>query len=375
MKDRIRTLLVSVFLMSSLFCCFAIYANNMSNTHKPGMTVITLQSAYPRHLTHLGDLPYQFADLVKKLAGNTMQIRVLKPGRAVNTLDLEAEVHKGTVDAAFSGLSYKRINNPALELFTAVPFGPSAIEYAGWMYSGGGIQLLNKQLKNENIVLFPSALLPAEASGWFKKEINKPADLRGLKIRAYGLTRKIFEALGAKTVMLPGDQIYQALKNNTIDAAEYSTPSSDLGLKLYKVANYYYFPGWHQPATFLYIYLNKDKWQQLTLQQQTIIRTACEHLVFHTFIKLQDAQQQALDTLQTKTNIKQWSPVMLHSFLRAWQKVSQNISAHNPAFKKILNSINKYRKQHQVWEHIHSVPSDVALGASQIKEAHMSSRT
>ena len=345
-KNTIKQSLISLFIIGSLCCFTTLFAAKSCHKPRTKVTVITLQSAYPKHLTHLGDLPYQFAHLVEKLSGNSIKVIVHEPEKAVS---------HGTIDAAFSGLSYKITNNPALELFTAVPFGPSPIEYAGWMYCGGGIKLLNDYLKNENIVIFPSILLPAEASGSFKKEINHSSDLKGLKIRAYGLTRKIFDALGAKTVMLPGHALHQALKENKIDATEYSNPSSDLGLKLYEVTNYYYVPDWHQPATLLYIYINKNKWKQLTLQQQTIIQTACEHLVFHTYIKLQDVQQQALNQLKTKTHIKTWSPEMLKVFQKTWQKISTEISAKNADFKKVLNSINTYRKQHRVWDDMHQI--------------------
>ena len=52
-------------------------------------------------------------------------------------------------------------------------------------------------------------------------------------------------------------------------------PVMDLKLGFHQVAKFYYFPGWHQQATFLELYINKKKWDALSDQQKAIIESAC----------------------------------------------------------------------------------------------------
>ena len=49
----------------------------------------------------------------------------------------------------------------------------------------------------------------------------------------------------------------------------------DQPLGFYKVAKYYYFPGWHQQATFFDLYINKAMWDALADQHKAIIELAC----------------------------------------------------------------------------------------------------
>lgn len=307
---------------------------------------LKIQSSYPKSMSILGEFVYDFKEIVEKISSD-LKIEI-KTGVS---LDLEEDVSKGKINGSFSGLAYhKHKSQPAINLFTSVPFGPQPLEYVGWMFHGGGIELLNKYFVDENMILFPGCLLPPEAAGCSSKKINSINDFKDLKMRAYGLTRNIFEELGAKTVMMSGENLYKALKNKEIDFAEFSLPSIDLDLKLYEVTKYYYFPGWHQPSTFLFLYLNKDVWNKLSSQQQEIIKIACSYLVYANFTKAQETQKKAIEELRKKTNIVVLSPELLKEFYNAWQKVIKKLSKEEPAFLEVWTSIQDYQKNHEYWQ-------------------------
>jgi TRAP-type mannitol/chloroaromatic compound transport system substrate-binding protein len=312
-----------------------------------------LKSAYSKDISFLGELSYLFSELVSQLSEGKIKIVVHEPsGEIKNILSLEQDVSDDNVDIAFSGLGYSEQRNPSTELFTSVPFGPFGLEYAGWMFHGGGVELLNEYFKDKNMIVIPAILLPPEASGWFNKKIEKKEDLKNLKIRSYGLTRQIFQKLGAKPVIIPGQNIKEAFIKKTIDAAEFSSPAIDESLEIYKVAKYYYFPGWHQPGTFLFIYFNKDKWQKLPSNYQSIIQFVCRYLVYNEYIKIQDSEKNAIERLKTKTNIQTWSAEMMKTFYLAWQEVVEENNKTDPAFKKILESISKYRTNYSYWNEL-----------------------
>jgi TRAP-type mannitol/chloroaromatic compound transport system substrate-binding protein len=336
------------------FTCSSPSIFSLNATENNSIITINLQNAYPKRLKHLGTLPLQLAELVKKMSAGKIIIKVHEPGVLIESLNLESAVDKGKIDAAFSGLGYVVHKHPAIELFTSLPFGPSPLIYAGWMYYGGGLKLLNQYFADSNIIVIPSILLPPEASGWFKKQITSPDDLKGLKIRAYGLARPVLKNLGAKPVMLPAHKLYNAFKSGEIDAAEFSSPSIDSKLRLYEVAKYYYFPGWHQPATFLFIYFNKKTWNKIPYQYRVIIQTACRYLVFSNYIQIEAAQKEAIENLSKKTIINNWSPEMLKTFYTAWKQVIENYSKEDPKFHQIWQSIQQYQKKHQYWKHLNS---------------------
>jgi TRAP-type mannitol/chloroaromatic compound transport system substrate-binding protein len=75
--------------------------------------------------------------------------------------------------------------------------------------------------------------------------------------------------------LLPGGELYQALETGTLDGTEFSLPTVDEQLGFYQVADYLYLPGWHQPSTNQYLYINLDVWNGLSEQTQAMINMAC----------------------------------------------------------------------------------------------------
>ena len=87
-----------------------------------------------------------------------------------------------------------------------------------------------------------------QMAGWFNKEINSLADLRGLKMRIPGLGGEVLQRAGGVPVAMPGSEIFTALQTGVIDATEWVGPYNDLALGLQEIAQYYYYPGWHELA-------------------------------------------------------------------------------------------------------------------------------
>ena len=85
--------------------------------------------------------------------------------------------------------------------------------------------------------------------GWFRKEIKEVADLKGLKMRIGGFAGQMLQKLGVVPQQIAGGDIYPALEKGTIDAAEWVGPYDDEKLGFYKVAKYYYYPGWWEGGT------------------------------------------------------------------------------------------------------------------------------
>ncbi len=106
-----------------------------------------------------------------------------------------------------------------------------------------------------------------------KKDIRKPEDLKGLKIRV--MTSPIyidtFKQLGASPTDLPFPEIYNALQNGTIDAQENPLMTSIL-IKATEITKHATMTG--HILTECIIIVNKDVWNKLTPEQQKIFHEA-----------------------------------------------------------------------------------------------------
>ncbi len=106
-----------------------------------------------------------------------------------------------------------------------------------------------------------------------KREIRKPEDMKGLKIRVIQSPIYIdtFKELGASPTDLPFPEIYSALQNGTIDAQESPLLTSIL-IKATEVTKFV--TKTNHILTECIIIVNPDFWSKLTPEQQKIFREA-----------------------------------------------------------------------------------------------------
>ena len=180
------------------------------------------QSTYAGSLTQLGTLGKYVAEQLKVVTDGEIELVFQEPGALVPALEVFDAVASGAVEAGWSTPGYWAGKVPALQLMAAVPFGPQAGEYIAWMKFGGGNELFTEIYEKYGIHSVPSGIIAPEASGWFRNEIKSVDDLKGLKMRFFGLGAKVMEKMGVSTQLLAGGDIFPALELGTIDATEFS---------------------------------------------------------------------------------------------------------------------------------------------------------
>jgi TRAP-type mannitol/chloroaromatic compound transport system substrate-binding protein len=144
----------------------------------------------------------------------------------------------------------------------------------GWLHYGGGLELWRELYAPFNLVPFAAGNSGVQMGGWFNKEINSVADLRGLKMRMPGPGGEVLTRAGGTAVVLPGSELYTSLQTGVIDATEWVGPYNDRALGLHEVAKYYYYPGWHETGTTLELIVNGDAFNALPVDLQAIVTTA-----------------------------------------------------------------------------------------------------
>ena len=324
-----------------------------SGSAAPAAEKVTLKMgmAFPTSLALLCEGATTFAEKVERVSGGSLEVRLFEPGALVPALEAIQATSKGSVDAAWSTAGYIAGTDMAFNFFTAVPFGPDAPEYLAWMYEGGGLELADEMFAEQNVKFIPCLVLSPEASGWFREEITSLDDLKGMKIRFFGLGARVLDKLGVATQLLAGGDIFQALQLGTIDATEFSNPVIDEGFGFYQIAKYYYFPGWHQPASISGLFINLDLWKGLSDQHKAMIEYTCGDMVRHVLVRSESEQAPAMQRMRDKHDVKirYWPPEILAAYEKAWNEVVEEESKNNANFKKVYASYSKFREEFKLW--------------------------
>ena len=309
-----------------------------------------MASAYGSKLTQLGTLGVRLSEEMEAVSGGSLRFKFFEPGALVPALEMFDAISAGSIDAGWSTPGYWTGKNEAFALFAAVPFGPRAGEYLGWYYHGGGKELFDELYAEYGIKAVMCGVIAPEASGWFRKEINSTEDLKGLKMRFFGLGAKVMEKMGVSTQLLAGGDIFPALERGSIDATEFSMPAIDLNLGFYQVAKHYYFPGWHQQSTSNEVLVNMDKWNALPEENQAMLEVACDQSLI-TMIADGEASQFEAMIANEKDGVKNmtWPDSVLDQLRGAWEEVLAEELASNPDVKKLWDSYTKFHEGYKVW--------------------------
>jgi TRAP-type mannitol/chloroaromatic compound transport system substrate-binding protein len=311
---------------------------------------IQMQSNFASTLALLGPNAKYTVDQINKLSGGSIDMKFFEPGALVPPGQAFDAVASGALDAAWATPGYWTGKDIAFAVYSTVPFGPGIPEYLAWMKEGGGEKGMQALYAKYGIHSVMCHLIPPEASGWFRNEIKTLDDMKGLKMRFFGLGANVMQKLGVSTQLLQAGEIFQALQLGTIDATEFSMPVMDLSLGFHQVAKFYYFPGWHQQATVGDLIFNKAKWDSLSATQKAQIEAACDQTVLKGISVGESVQGPAIKELEGKgVKLMTWSPEFLAAFEKEWKVVAAEQAEKSPEFKKAWDSLSKFRAEYAAW--------------------------
>jgi len=310
-----------------------------------------MQSAFGSTLPHLGTSGVRFSKNVDRMSAGKLQIKFFEPGALVPALECFDAVSAGSVESCWTTPGYHTGKYPALAFFTTVPFGPQIGEFLAWKWFGGGKELQQEIYAKHNLISYDNFCIGPETSGWFKNEIKSLDQLKGLKMRFFGLGAKVMQKLGVSTQLLAGADIYPALERGVIDATEFSMPTIDIKLGFYQIAKNNYYPGWHQQVSCSEILMNKEKFDALPDPYKAMIEMAAGESVIHTYAETEAKNFVAMDEMLTKYGVtnRRWPDSTLKVMEKAWLDVVAEESAKDPLFKKVADSFFSFRKKYKKW--------------------------
>ena len=231
-------------------------------------------TTWPKNFPGMGVAAENLAKAVDEMSDGRLTITVYGSGEVVPALGVFEAVSLGNVEMGHGAAYYWKGKVPAAQFFTTVPFGMTAQEMNAWLHHGGGMTLWEELYAPYNLVPIAGGNTGVQMAGWFNKEINSIEDIQGLKMRIPGLGGEVFNRVGGSAQTLPGSEIYTSLQMGAVDATEWVGPYNDLAFGLHQVAEYYYYPGWHEPGPTLETIINKEAWDSLPPDLQAILRTA-----------------------------------------------------------------------------------------------------
>ncbi len=226
----------------------------------------------------------EFAHTVKDMSGGRLVIETYPPGSIVPSFEGLNAIRDGILDAHWGYPGMWIGQNIASPLFNSVPGGFLAQDALMWMFEGGGLELWNEMHSPYNAHVVPCGLIGMEIFMWSDKPFHTVEDMKGNQLRMMPLMGDILSENGLSVAFLPAAEIIPSLERKVLDAAEYSIPAFDITLGFQDVAKYFHYPGIHQPASFLELAINQDKWNALPDDLKRIVEYSAKLSIMHTWV-------------------------------------------------------------------------------------------
>jgi TRAP-type mannitol/chloroaromatic compound transport system substrate-binding protein len=303
-----------------------------------------MASSFPKSLDTIYGGGDELSQRLKEATDGKFSIQVFAAGEIVPGLDAINAATDGTVESAHSVGYYNWGKDPAFACGADLPFTFSARAKTAYQYQGGGIELYNEFLEKYNLVGFPGGNTGVQMGGWYRKEINTLADMKGLKMRISGLAGRVVEKLGVVPQQIAGGDIYPSLEKGTIDAAEWVGPYDDNKLGFQKVAPYYYYPGFWEGGPTVSFFFNKPKFDELPDNYKSLLRSCCQATDQNMLAKYDMKNPTAIKELVgAGAQLRPFSEEILTAAFAASNEVYAEISAENESFKKQYEAMLQYR--------------------------------
>ena len=327
--------------------------------------VFKFQSTWPsKDIFH--EYAQDYVDRVNEMGGGRLKLELLPAGAVAKAFEVQDAVLAGTLDGGHGVCAYWYGKHKAFSLFGTPPaWGWRANHMLGWIKYGGGQDLYNElvqQVLGLDLVGFLSGPMPTQPLGWFKKPVEGPEDLNGLKYRTVGLSADLFKEMGAAVTILGGGEIVPAMDRGLLEAAEFNNPSSDRILGFPDVSKNYMVQSYHQSAECFEIVFNKTKYDALSPDLKALLRIASESASADMSWKAMDRYSKDLEAMKTEqgVNVHKTPETVLQAQLAAWDKVIANQS-QDPFFAKVVESQKAWAKRVLTYEFVVDVDQKMAF--------------
>nr|WP_309044223.1 TRAP transporter substrate-binding protein [Marinobacter sp. F26243] len=302
----------------------------------------------------LGETTTNMAKMAEEMSGGRLRIRIDSANKHKAPFGIFDLVRNGQYDMGHTASYYYKGTIPNAMYFTTVPFGMIAPEMYAWFYHDQGMELMQKVYEPFGLMSFPGGNTGNQMGGWFNKEINSVADLKGLKMRTPGFAGEVMAELGVAVTNLPPGELYTALERGTVDAVEWVGPALDFPMGFHQIAKYYY-SGWQEPGAEVQFLINDKTWNKLPEDLQAILRIAMRTAAYDMYIQTTHESGVAWDRMKEdypNVTHKTFPPEVINAMRDATNKLLAEAAEKDDLAKEIINSQRDYLKQVRQWTNI-----------------------
>ena len=300
----------------------------------------------------------RLAQTIADASHGRIRIEVTPSGAVVRPFETFEAVQSGVADMFHSHIGYFEKKSPMFHLFSSVPFGYTANELFAWVRFGGGQELWDELGAQFNIKPLLCSSTGMQMGGWFRDEVTSTEQFKGLRYRMAEPGAEVLRRLGATVVVVPGSDIMLSLRSGAIDACEWLGPWLDTAMGLHEVANFYYYPGWHEPGTALTLGINRRLWDSLDEADRRLIETASASEYAVSLAEFNANNARALRKLRAEGTVKirQFDDTLLRAFAEISRDVVAETGTGDNLSRKIYRSYLDFRASIREW-------TDIAEGA------------
>ena len=261
-------------------------------------------TSWPKRLPGPGMSAERIATRIKTMSNGRIDIAVNAAGEIVPAFGVLEAVGNGVADIGHTAAFYWQGKMPAANFFTTVPFGLTPAEHVAWIDAGGGQALWDELYAPFGVKPFMGGNTGVCMGGWFRRELKSLVDLKGVKIRSLGLGGEIYHRLGATPQTTPPAEILVSLQSGVLDAAEFVGPGTDIALGLYRVAPFYYYPGFNKPNGTGECIVSLKAWNALPDDLKAIVAHACATEANYALAEMERLNAAALASLTGEHKVK-----------------------------------------------------------------------
>jgi TRAP-type mannitol/chloroaromatic compound transport system substrate-binding protein len=309
-----------------------------------GIKELKMVTSWPAGMPGLQTSAERLAQSITTLSGGRLRVTVYPAGSLVGPFETFDAVGAGVADMFHSDEAYFESKSQALHFFAAVPYGLTANELCSWIDFGGGQALWDEVDAQFNIKPLMAMNTGVQMGGWFTKEIKRTDDYKGLRYRMAGPGAEVLRRMGATVVTIPGGEIVGALKSGAIDAAEWIGPWMDSYLGLNEAADFYYYPGFHEPGLNNTLGINKTLWERLEPTERALIEAAAGAEVTRSLAEFNAQNLKSLQILRADPRLKilRFNDELIKIFGKLSKEVLAELAAKDPITRKVYDSYTAF---------------------------------
>jgi TRAP-type mannitol/chloroaromatic compound transport system substrate-binding protein len=245
------------------------------NAEAAETTVWKIQTSWP---AGVGLATFKtWAGTIKEKTGGELELKPFAAKEVVGDFELLDGVKNGVLEAMNSFTLYWAGKLPATAFLSSYLMGLRyPHEWDVFFYGKGGLQMARELFAKQGLY-YVNRIHHGPNIIHSKNPIRSIEDFKGLKLRVPGgMIAEGFAAIGARTTLLPGGEVFSALEKGTVDAADYTGPAVNWDLGFQQVTKYIWMgpPGLesiYQPVDLMDFAVGMNHWNKLSAKMKQFV--------------------------------------------------------------------------------------------------------